>query len=87
MFDVLKEDFDHVFISAVLVAMFAAAVITRRWSQVKQLNKAWKWTGDTATSLGKGIFIFEKPGWVWKAATGNGVPAWFDVFVRGVEEL
>jgi len=42
MFDVLKEDFDHVFISAVLVAMFAAAVITRRWSQVKQLNKAWK---------------------------------------------
>ncbi|XP_076819491.1 ER membrane protein complex subunit 1-like [Clavelina lepadiformis] len=42
MFDVLKEDFDHLLIAVVLLGMFAAALITRRMAQVKQLNKAWR---------------------------------------------
>nr|CAB3242339.1 ER membrane protein complex subunit 1 [Phallusia mammillata] len=42
MFDVLKEDFDHMFIGAVLIGLFIAALVTRRLSQVKQLNKSWR---------------------------------------------
>uniref|UniRef100_H2ZLW1 ER membrane protein complex subunit 1 n=1 Tax=Ciona savignyi TaxID=51511 RepID=H2ZLW1_CIOSA len=42
MFDVLKEDFDHFFISTVLIGMFVAALVVRRMSQIKQLKKAWK---------------------------------------------
>ena len=41
-FDVLKEDFDYSVISAVLLGLVAAAYITRRLSQRKALNAAWK---------------------------------------------
>nr|XP_002129828.1 ER membrane protein complex subunit 1 [Ciona intestinalis] len=42
MFDVLKEDFDHMFISIVLIGMFVAALVARRMSQIKQLKKSWR---------------------------------------------
>uniref|UniRef100_H2ZLW2 ER membrane protein complex subunit 1 n=1 Tax=Ciona savignyi TaxID=51511 RepID=H2ZLW2_CIOSA len=35
-------DFDHFFISTVLIGMFVAALVVRRMSQIKQLKKAWK---------------------------------------------
>ena len=42
MFDVLKEDFDHVFIGAVLFAMIAVSVISQKLASRKALMKAWK---------------------------------------------
>jgi len=42
MFDVLKDDFDHYFISSVLIGMLVTLFAVRRLAQVKQLNKAWK---------------------------------------------
>lgn len=42
MFDVLKEDFDYLFIGAVLGAMIAVSIIARKLSIRKALNRAWK---------------------------------------------
>ena len=42
MFDVLKEDFDYVFISSVLVGMIAVSVITQKVAAKKALKRAWK---------------------------------------------
>ena len=42
MFDVLKEDFEYLFISAVLAGMIAVSFLTRKLAQRKALAKAWK---------------------------------------------
>ena len=42
LFDVLKEDFDYLFISAVLGAMIVVSVVARKLAQRKALNRAWK---------------------------------------------
>nr|XP_045605093.1 ER membrane protein complex subunit 1-like [Procambarus clarkii] len=42
MFDVLKDDFDHYLISGALLALVAAALITRKLAQKKALRQAWK---------------------------------------------
>ena len=42
LFDVLKEDFDYMFISAVLSGLVIAAYITRRLSAMRSLRQAWK---------------------------------------------
>lgn len=42
MFDVLKDDFEHLFIVVVLSGMFIAAITTRKLAQNKKLNKAWR---------------------------------------------
>jgi hypothetical protein len=41
-FDLLKEDFDYYIIAAVVFALVAAAVGTKKLSQRKALNAAWK---------------------------------------------
>lgn len=41
-FDVLKEDFDHMLISAVLVGLSVAAYATKRLASRKALKQAWK---------------------------------------------
>ncbi len=41
-FDLLKDDFDHYVIASVLVGLTAAAYITRKLSQRKNLKSAWK---------------------------------------------
>lgn len=42
MFDVLKDDFDHFLIGGALMALVAAALITRKLAQKKALRQAWK---------------------------------------------
>lgn len=42
MFDVLKDDFDYLLIVAVVSGMFLAAIVTRKWAQIKKLNRAWR---------------------------------------------
>ncbi|XP_047502304.1 ER membrane protein complex subunit 1-like [Penaeus chinensis] len=42
MFDVLKDDFDHYLILGALLALTAAALITRKLAQRKALKQAWK---------------------------------------------
>ncbi|XP_066948980.1 ER membrane protein complex subunit 1 [Macrobrachium rosenbergii] len=42
MFDLLKDDFDHYLIVGALLALLAAAVITRKLAQKKALKQAWK---------------------------------------------
>ncbi|KAK7083530.1 DUF1620 superfamily [Halocaridina rubra] len=42
MFDVLKDDFDHFLIGGALLALLAAAFITRKLAQRKALKQAWK---------------------------------------------
>jgi hypothetical protein len=41
-FDVLKDDFDHWFIALVLSALCVGAYITKRLTQKKQLDQAWR---------------------------------------------
>uniref|UniRef100_A0AAZ3Q6R1 ER membrane protein complex subunit 1 n=1 Tax=Oncorhynchus tshawytscha TaxID=74940 RepID=A0AAZ3Q6R1_ONCTS len=41
-FDVLKDDYDYVLISSVLLALFFATMISKRLAQVKLLNRAWR---------------------------------------------
>uniref|UniRef100_A0A2P2I5T1 ER membrane protein complex subunit 1 n=1 Tax=Hirondellea gigas TaxID=1518452 RepID=A0A2P2I5T1_9CRUS len=42
MFDVLKDDFDYNLISAVLIGLVVAAIVTRKFAQRKALNQLWK---------------------------------------------
>ena len=42
MFDVLKDDFDYVFISSVLLGMIVVSVITQKLAAKKGLNRAWR---------------------------------------------
>ncbi|CAG0915798.1 unnamed protein product [Notodromas monacha] len=41
-FDLLKDDFDHVFIAVVLVGLLGASYITKYWASRKTLAQAWK---------------------------------------------
>ncbi|KAG7472900.1 hypothetical protein MATL_G00113460 [Megalops atlanticus] len=41
-FDVLKDDYDYVLISSVLIGLFFATMISKRLAQVKLLNRAWR---------------------------------------------
>ena len=42
MFDVLKEDFDYLFISLVLIGMIALSVISQKLAARKALKRAWR---------------------------------------------
>lgn len=42
MFDMLKDDFDYLLISAVLGGMVLASIIGRKIAANKMLRKAWK---------------------------------------------
>ncbi|XP_077998701.1 ER membrane protein complex subunit 1-like [Glandiceps talaboti] len=42
MFDVLKDDFDYYFITAVLLGLLLATVITQKLAALKTLKKAWR---------------------------------------------
>lgn len=41
-FDVLKDDYDYVLITGVLLGLVFATMITKRLAQVKLLNRAWR---------------------------------------------
>ena len=41
-FDLLNDDFDYYVISSVLMALIAAAFVTKKMSQRKALNQAWR---------------------------------------------
>jgi hypothetical protein len=41
-FDLIKEDFDYLMISCVLLGLVVASYVTRKLSQKKMLGKAWK---------------------------------------------
>uniref|UniRef100_A0A8C9Y4B1 ER membrane protein complex subunit 1 n=1 Tax=Sander lucioperca TaxID=283035 RepID=A0A8C9Y4B1_SANLU len=41
-FDVLKDDYDYMLISSVLLALFFATMISKRLAEVKLLNRAWR---------------------------------------------
>jgi hypothetical protein len=41
-FDLLKDDFDYSIIAAVLFALVAASVASRKFSQMKNLKMAWR---------------------------------------------
>ena len=41
-FDLIKEDFDYLMISSVILGLAAASYVTRRFSQKKMLANAWK---------------------------------------------
>lgn len=41
-FDVLKEDFDHFLIAAVLLGLAIASYVTRKLASRKALKQAWK---------------------------------------------
>ncbi|XP_018413669.1 PREDICTED: ER membrane protein complex subunit 1 [Nanorana parkeri] len=41
-FDVLKDDYDYILISGVLIGLVFATMITKRLAQVKLLNRAWR---------------------------------------------
>ena len=42
MFDVLKEDFDYIFISGVLSALILASILCSKLASIKSLNLSWK---------------------------------------------
>lgn len=42
MFDVLKDDFDYIFISSVLIGMIAVSIISQKLAARKALNRAWR---------------------------------------------
>ncbi|XP_063965131.1 ER membrane protein complex subunit 1-like [Lytechinus pictus] len=42
LFDVLKEDFDYMFILTVLIGLVVAALTTRRLASLKALRQAWR---------------------------------------------
>lgn len=42
MFDVLKEDFDYIFISGVLSALILGSVVCSKLASIKSLNLAWQ---------------------------------------------
>ena len=42
MFDVLKEDFDYLFIALVLGAMILVSFITQKLAARKALKRAWR---------------------------------------------
>ncbi|XP_053307883.1 ER membrane protein complex subunit 1 [Spea bombifrons] len=41
-FDVLKDDYDYILISSVLIGLVFATMISKRLAQVKLLNRAWR---------------------------------------------
>uniref|UniRef100_A0AAY4DFX6 ER membrane protein complex subunit 1 n=1 Tax=Denticeps clupeoides TaxID=299321 RepID=A0AAY4DFX6_9TELE len=41
-FDVLKDDYDYMLISSVLLGLFFATMISKRLAEVKLLNRAWR---------------------------------------------
>lgn len=41
-FDILKDDFDHWFISVMLLGLFLATIMTKRLAKMRDLNMAWK---------------------------------------------
>lgn len=41
-FDILKDDFDHVFISVVITALILASFISKRLARDKDLKQAWR---------------------------------------------
>lgn len=43
-FDLLKEDFDYVMISIVLIALTSASYIVKHLAAKKAIKQAWKWT-------------------------------------------
>lgn len=42
MFDVLKDDFDYIFISSVLIGMIVVSVVSQKLAARKALNRAWR---------------------------------------------
>ena len=42
MFDVLKDDFDYLFISGVLLAMIAVSIVSQKLAARKAINRAWR---------------------------------------------
>ena len=41
-FDLIKDDFDYLVISAVIIGLIFASFVTRRLAQLKILNQAWR---------------------------------------------
>lgn len=41
-YDLLKEDFDYLLITSVLVGLIAASIIVKQMSAKKALKQAWK---------------------------------------------
>jgi len=41
-FDLIKDDFDYMMISAVILGLIGASYLTRRLAQMKMLNQAWR---------------------------------------------
>ena len=41
-FDLIKDDFDYFMITVVILGLVVASFITRRLSQLKMLNQAWR---------------------------------------------
>ena len=41
-FDLIKDDFDYLMISAVILGLIVASFVTRRLAQLKMLNQAWR---------------------------------------------
>ena len=41
-FDLIKDDFDYLMISAVIIGLIIASFVTRRLAQLKSLNQAWR---------------------------------------------
>ena len=42
MFDVLKEDFDYLFIGSVVVGIVSVSFISQKLAAKKALNRTWK---------------------------------------------
>ena len=42
MFDVLKDDFDYIFISSVLIGMIVVSIVSQKLAARKALNRAWR---------------------------------------------
>ena len=41
LFDVLKEDFDYIFISGVLSALILGTIISSKLASIRKLNLSW----------------------------------------------
>ena len=41
-FNLIKDDFDYLVISAVIIGLIFASFVTRRLAQLKILNQAWR---------------------------------------------
>ena len=41
-FDLIKDDFDYLMISAVLIGLIVVSFVARRMAQLKMLSQAWK---------------------------------------------